>query len=131
MNLVYVITGIVLLAYLALVWILGGVLQLKSPDIWVFRVGLALIGIGAAAAFIWWRRARRTSAGETAEPVDTSNEIDVLMRDAEGRLAAARVPKGSRIANFPLIFLVGENGAAKTSVLVNSGLEAEMLAGQI
>ena len=53
MTLVYLITGIVVVVYLALVWILGGVLQLKSPDIWVFRGGLALIGIGAAAAFIW------------------------------------------------------------------------------
>ena len=61
MDMAYLITGIVLLVYLVLVWILGGVLQLKSPDIWVLRVGLALIGIGAAAAFVWWRRSRRVA----------------------------------------------------------------------
>lgn len=131
MNAVYLVTGIVLLVYFVLVWILGGALHLKSPDIWVFRVGLALIGVGAAAAWIWWRRSRLASGGAPAEPIDASNEVDVLARDAETRLASARVPQGSRLANFPLIFLVGESGSAKTSILVNSGLEPEILAGQV
>ena len=52
MDLAYIITGVLLLIYLVAVWILGGVLQMKSPDIWVFRAGLSLIGIGAAAAYI-------------------------------------------------------------------------------
>ena len=56
MTITYVATGIVLLAYVILVWLTGGWLHLKSPDIWVFRGGLALIGIGAAAAFVWWKR---------------------------------------------------------------------------
>src|SRR5215471_3571564 len=103
MDIAYLITGVVLLVYLVLVWILGGILHLKSPDIWVFRVGLALIGIGAAAAYVWWRRSRRSADGGSSEPVDSSNEVDVLVRDAEARLAAARVPKGSRIGNFPLV----------------------------
>jgi hypothetical protein len=38
--------------------------------------------------------------GWSPEPLDSSNEIDVLMRDAEARLAAARILKGSRIGNF-------------------------------
>ncbi|HEV2445812.1 MAG TPA: ImcF-related family protein [Candidatus Sulfopaludibacter sp.] len=130
MTLVYAIAGVGFLAYLILVWILGGALHLKSPDIWVFRGGLALIGAGAAAAWIWWRRSR-AQAGGPAEPIDSSNEIDILARDAEARLAAARVPIGSRMANFPLFFLLGESGAAKTSILVNSGLEAELLSGQV
>src|SRR5215471_9606865 len=125
MTLAYLITGIVLLVYLVLVWILGDLLHLKSPDIWVLRGGLALIGVGAAAAYLWWRRSRQSAGGYAPEPVDASNEIDVLIRDAENRLSAARVPKGSSIANFPLIFLVGETGAAKTTILVNSGLEPE------
>src|SRR5437870_4322058 len=131
MDLAYLITGILLLVYLVAVWIVGGVLQLRSPDIWVFRGGLALIGIGAAAAYVWWRRSRGAAAAGPSEPVDASNEIDVLMRDAEARLAAARVAKGTRIGNFPLIFVMGEAGSAKTSILVNSGLEPELLAGQV
>jgi type VI secretion system protein ImpL len=131
MDLAYLITGIVLLVYLVLVWVLGGVLQMKSPDIWVFRAGLAIIGIGVAAAFVWWRRSQRASGGAPSEPVDASNEVDVLIRDAEARLAAARIPKGSRLANFPVVFLLGETGSAKTSILVNSGLDAELLAGQV
>jgi type VI secretion system protein ImpL len=130
MNMTYLITGVVLLVWLVLVWILGSALQLKSPDIWVLRGGLALIGIGAAAAFLWWKRGR-TAAGGGAEPVDASNEIDILIRDTEARLAASRISKGSRIANFPLVLLLGETGSAKTSILVSSGLDPELLAGQV
>src|SRR5438132_9598176 len=131
MNMTYLITGLVLLVWLVLVWILGGVLQLKSPDIWVLRGGLALIGIGAAAAFLWWRRGQRPAGSAGAEPVDGSNEIDILIRDTEARLAASRISKGSRIGNFPLVLLMGETGSAKTSTLVNSGLDPELLAGQV
>ena len=116
MNMLYLVTGIVLIVYLVAIWILGGALGLKSPDIWVFRAGLGLIGIGAAAAWIWWRRSRMAS-GAGAEPIDPSNEVDVLAREAEARLAAARIPQGSRIANFPRVYVLGESGAAKTSIL--------------
>jgi len=126
----YPITAIVLVVYLAAIWILGGVLQLKSPDIWIFRLGLSLIGIGAAAAWIWWRKSQQPG-GVAAAPIDPSNEIDLLARDAEAKLAGARVAQGSHIANFPLIFLLGESGAAKTSIVVNSGLDAELLAGNV
>jgi type VI secretion system protein ImpL len=126
----YPLTAIILLVYLVGVWILGGVLQLKSPDIWVFRAGLSLIGIGAAAAWIWWRRSQQPAGGGAA-PIDPSNEIDLLARDAEAKLAGARIAQGGHIANFPLIFVLGESGAAKTSIAVNSGLEAELLAGNV
>jgi type VI secretion system protein ImpL len=130
MNMLYLVTGIVLVVYLVAIWILGGALNLKSPDIWVFRAGLGLIGVGAAAAWIWWRRSRMASGGG-GEPIDPSNEVDILAREAESRLAAARIPQGSKIANFPLVYVLGESGAAKTSTLVNSGLDAELLAGQV
>lgn len=127
----YLFTGLALLVYLVLVWIAGGALRLKSPDIWVFRLGLSLIGIGAAAAFLWWRRSRLAATGGPIESIDPSNEVDVLARDAEARLAGARVPQGSRLANFPLIFVIGEGGSAKTSTVVNSALDPELLAGQV
>src|SRR5262245_35319546 len=122
MDLAYILTAALLLVYLVAIWILGGVLHLKSPDIWVFRLGLWIIGIGSAAALVWWRRNQRGDGGN-AQPADPSNEIDVLVRDAEARLAAAGIPKGSGLGNFPLVFLLGESGSAKTSILVNSGLD--------
>src|SRR5581483_3065121 len=106
-HMLYPITAIVLVVYIVAVWIAGGALQLKSPDIWVFRGGLILIGLGAAAAWIWWRRSQQPG-GVSAAPIDPSNEVDVLARDAEAKLAAARVAQGAHVANFPLVFLIGE-----------------------
>src|SRR5262249_17632481 len=51
---VYLITAAALLVYLILVWFLGSALGLKSPDIWILRGGLALIGIAGAALFLWY-----------------------------------------------------------------------------
>ena len=58
------ITGILLLVYLASGLDPRCPAALKSPYIWSCRAGLALIGIGAAAAFIWRQaRSRRRGRG--------------------------------------------------------------------
>src|ERR1043166_9311172 len=99
MDPVTLITALLLLLYLAGVWFLGSALQLKSPDIWVLRAGLAIIGSDIAEAFLWWRRSRRATGGEAAaEPIDASNEIDILIRDAESRLTAGLAIIGIGIA---------------------------------
>ena len=67
MDLAYLITGIILLVYLVLVWMLGGWLQLKSPDIWVLRGGLALIGI-APRRFRLVAAIRSAAAGGAPSP---------------------------------------------------------------
>ena len=55
------------------IWILGGYLQLKSPDLWVFRGGFSVLGILAAAGYIWWYRSRRPAAGGHATSTGHSN----------------------------------------------------------
>ena len=45
-------TAAALIPYLLLTWFLGSFLKLKSPDIWILRAGLALIGLAVAALFL-------------------------------------------------------------------------------
>jgi hypothetical protein len=59
---VYLATGVILLAYLVLVWFLGGWLRLHGSDIWILRGGLAFVGLIAAGSFLWtstWLYAKR------------------------------------------------------------------------
>src|SRR5262249_40671835 len=57
---VYLITAAAVVVYLILAWLLGSILGLKSPDIWILRGGLALIGVAGAAVFLWyWVRKER------------------------------------------------------------------------
>ena len=58
------------------------------------------------------------------------DELDLIIKDAEAKLAASRVA-GASIGNLPLVFLVGDQGSTKTSVVLQSGLAPELLAGQI
>jgi len=132
MNLIYLATGFVLLVYVILVWFLGGLLHLKSPDIWVLRCGLWLLGIIGAVGFLWWRRTHAVSAlSGPGEGAGGSEDIDALVREAEAKLGGARRPQGSRIGGYPLIYVLGETGSAKTSIVVHAGLEPELLAGQV
>jgi type VI secretion system protein ImpL len=58
-------------------------------------------------------------------------DIDVLIREAERRLKTSEKIHGATFSKLPAVFLVGEAGAGKTSVVLNSGLDPELLAGQV
>ena len=61
------------------------------------------------------------SAADAPLPGDT--ELDVLVRDANRRLSHANA--GATIAGLPVVFVIGDRGTAKTSTVVNSGIEPE------
>jgi type VI secretion system protein ImpL len=131
---IYLVTGAVLLVYLIFVWFLGNLLHLHGRDIWVLRIGLGVIGISGAGVFLWFKRreqklAAREGSQDTGGP--GHEEIDGLIRDAEARLAAARIEGVAKLGNLPAIFLIGEAGTTKTSTMMNSGLEPELIAGQV
>ena len=46
------------------------------------------------------------------------------------RLQASQLGRSARFGNLPLYLVLGETGSAKTSVVLHSGLEPELLAGQ-
>src|SRR5579864_7792021 len=130
---IYLVTGAVLLVYLVIVWFLGTLMHLHGRDLWVLRIGLSAIGIAAAAVFLWFKRKERKQAAPdvSAQAGPAHAEVDGLIRDAEAKLAAARIDGGAKLGNLPAIFLVGDSGTAKTSTMIHCGLEAELIAGQV
>jgi type VI secretion system protein ImpL len=131
---IYLVTGAVLLVYLVIAWFLGNLMHLHGRDLWVLRIGLSVIGIAAAGIFLWFKRKERKQAtgdfsAQAAGPAHA--EVDALIRDAEAKLAAARIEGGAKLGNLPAIFLIGDSGTAKTSTMIQSGLEAELIAGQV
>ena len=137
MSPTYLLTGTALAAYLLLEWLLGSVLGLHGSDLWVFRIGMAVVGVLVAGLYLWYRLkslggplipAKRSAEDPSG---GGSDEVDLLARDAEARLAASKLGRGARLSQLPVIFLVGPPGSSKTTLMVNSGLEPELLAGQI
>ncbi len=118
-----------LVGYLVLAWITGSLLHLDSTRFYLLFAILAALGISCTAIFVWLR-SRKSASGDSsadtaAAPAGGDQEIDALIREAEARLA-----KGTRVAGLPVVFVAGDTGSTKTSTMLHSGLEPELLAGQ-
>ncbi len=122
---------------LLVAWLLPAILKLQPADAAVLRAGLSLIIVLALAAVLWFRRNNNKKKAEAAEPetrgaaAPGAEELDALFRAAEAKLAASPEMKSASIARLPVFVVLGPQGSAKTSSVVNSGLDPELLAGHI
>ncbi len=129
--------GAALVVWLMAAWFIGTLAGLHNLNLWILRGGLALLGIIAALAFVFWSKAQKSgkAAGAAvktgAAPAKGElDEIDLFVRQAEQKLKSSALVRGATIANLPAIILLGEAGAGKSTAVVRSGLEPEVLAGQ-
>ncbi len=134
MWIVYLIAGGGLAVWYGLNLLLTSVLRLTGKEALYFTIFWMVFGVIAAVGVVWYfwqrRKAQRAEAAAAAGAEGGSaDEVDALLREAENRLSAAG--KHARISGLPAIFVIGGAGATKTSTVVNSGLEPELLAGQI
>jgi len=111
----------VLLVFVLLAWLLGGVLTLTEGERVALRVGLVVLGLMAAGSLLWFLR-------PVDEPVDTPaapGRDDALAAVAAAR---ARLPRGAFAAK-PVVLVLGSAGSCKTTVVTQSGTDAQLLAG--
>lgn len=118
-----------LLAYVALAWFAGNWLNLSGTRLWIFRGALWTLGLMATAFVVWflWNREKQEKAGTAAEESPAGDDISALIREARSRLPREKGQFGS----LPVVFILGEAGSTKTSTILHSGLDAELLAGQV
>jgi type VI secretion system protein ImpL len=98
-----------------------------------YLFGLLVIALIVMVAVWFYLKRKREKAASVMLATEAggagSEEIDSLIGAAENRLATSK--QADKLANLPIFVLLGEPGSTKTSVLTNSGLEAELLAGQV
>jgi type VI secretion system protein ImpL len=128
---VYWKAGAALVAYLVLAWVLESILKLDRNLFYIVFAIFAVLGISATAIFLLWWGKRKGAAGQGSGPMDKDDEIDALVREAENRLAASNLAKGSKLMTLPMVFVLGDTGSTKTSTILNSGLDPELLAGNV
>jgi type VI secretion system protein ImpL len=135
---VWIVAGLV--SYYVFAWLATTMFNLTGVDLWFVRGLLAMIGLSGAGLIWWWRAKKDKEKQAAAAAAATSgavagggsgDEVDALVRDAEARLAASNIARGAKTGNLPAIFLLGPPGSAKTHSMVHSGLEPELLAGQV
>ena len=122
-----VITSAALILYLLLAWFAGSLMGLTGSRLWVLRAGLSLIGIIAAATFVWFRRRLKQDALLRGPNAAYFLDIDRLLNEAEDKLKKA---KAGRLATLPIVYVLGESNTAKTTTIQHGGLHPELLAGE-
>jgi len=130
---------------LLLTWFLPIMFHVSDVNALVLRLGTLLLGGTAILGLLLWARANqppipavedptakaRASFGGALQGGAASQDVDVLVRDASAKVAAARLAAGAKLASLPTVFVLGETGSGKTSAVDQSGLDAELLAGQV
>ncbi|HEU5451668.1 MAG TPA: ImcF-related family protein, partial [Terriglobales bacterium] len=110
-------------------WFTATWLRLGGSSVWWLRIALTALGLAGAGLFLWWyRKMAQRQAGMSVDKAG-SDETDVLVHDAAQRLRTSQ--RGLKLKELPLIYVLGPAGATKTTTVVNSSLEPELLAGQV
>jgi type VI secretion system protein ImpL len=128
------IAAAALLIYLAIAFVVPKLMSVNGSNYWILAGGLALIGLLAAAAYLWTEaRAVKEAAKALAGPGagGTADELVHLLNEAEERLRSSNLGKSARFSSLPALFVIGPRGSTKTTTIVQSGLDPELLAGQV
>src|SRR5258707_8869152 len=130
--------GLVFAAMIA--WFGALWLNLQGTNLWVFRLCMFLVLALAVGAIVWWLHNRQeakpagemSSSAEGTPSAGVTEDILLILREAEARVASStQLPRGTRLSSLPVIFLLGDSAAGKTCVATQSGLEPELLSGQV
>ncbi len=135
MSLMYWVIGLILLIYMTLVFLLGRWLPLHGSDVWILRGALTVLGlIGAVVAF-WYQhkvnKAKKEAAADGESEENSTGDLDGLVREAIRRLKQSTLGRGTDLSSLPIVFVLGDSGATKTTVVIHSALDPELLAGQV
>jgi type VI secretion system protein ImpL len=126
------ITLLCFVLYLALIVGLGFLLHLQGTRLVLFIVLLALLGAAACAVILWYLKkvAPPEASGEASSSTDLGN-LDALLHEADAKLKQANRAGVKSLASMPLIYVIGDENSAKTQTVLQSGLDPEVLAGQV
>ncbi len=119
-----------LLSFLGLAWAADALLGLGGWSRTVLWIGLGVLG-AAAAVLVWLYGAPRAAAPLAEAEQGELAEVDATLSAAQTRLAEAGLAETSRLGKLPVVLVLGPGGSTKTTTLVQSGLEPELLAGEV
>jgi len=128
---IWIIAAVVLLLYVIAAIVTGRLLHPSGGDAWLLRGGLTALGVISAALILWFFR-DRTPAGPASPAEKLAAEVEQIFNVARTQLAAAKPEnaKDARFANLPVVLVLGPPGSTKTTTIVRSGLDPELLGGE-
>ncbi len=110
----------------------AALLHLHGVSLIVFVAVMLLLGIAAAVLILilHFRARKRQGLDGDASVGGATADLDLLLNDANRKLRASQ--QGAKTLDLlPVLYVVGEQGAAKTTQILRSGLDSELLAGTV
>lgn len=129
--------------FLASSWAATHVLNIGGEKASIAFYWLSALGI-TSTAFLYlfmekWQN-RKQDSQSAAQAVGgqapaagsgESPEVEQLVKEAEAKLSSAKIGPGGGLGALPVLFVTGDTGATKTTVLMHSGMEPELLSGHV
>ena len=124
------ISAFIFILSVVFAWLAGPLLHVEGTSLLILRILLVVLGIVAATIILvmHFKDKRRDAATKN---VQGGSDMDTLLRDAEKRMASAQRSGPKSLDSLPLLYILGEGNSAKTTAVLKSGLDPELLAGQI
>ena len=123
----YVLAAVAIIVALLLTWAAGLLAGLSGLGLLIVRAVLLLLGLLIGWLLLRRRSRREVEGGKTPE----GTAVDDIVREAERKLAASPRSGAKRLSRLPLLYVLGDANSAKTTGVLKSGLEPELLAGEI
>jgi type VI secretion system protein ImpL len=136
-----------LLFFMGVGWLTTNIFHFEGQAAQFIFLMMGTLGLTSSAFFYFrhnkWnatREAARAAAQAAAQAAgvelpptseEGAAEIDSIIREADSRLAKSASTPGATLASHPVIFLIGDRGSAKTSTVLASGVEPELLSGTV
>ncbi|HEY9227966.1 MAG TPA: hypothetical protein VIP11_15015, partial [Gemmatimonadaceae bacterium] len=114
-------------AYVLLAVLVAFALKLHGPKLWQLIITLTILGLLSAGILLWFMRdtLRVPKAGTPA------SGIDAILAAARANLLSKRGGAKPNFGAMPVLLVLGPQGSTKTTTVVRSGLEPELLAGDV
>jgi type VI secretion system protein ImpL len=112
-------------------WLIGRLVGLTGAPLWIVRLGFVLLGAILAAVVYWFLKKKDEDELTPADAGTPAARIDAVIAEARRRVASAGAPRKASFGELPLVLTLGPPGSTKTTSIVRSGLEPELLAGEV
>jgi type VI secretion system protein ImpL len=121
----------VFLVYLALVIWGGFALKFEGTKLILFCVILGLFGALAIGFVVWILGKSGSNSGSGGADTPDAINLNAVLRDADAKVKQANRAGAKSLAGLPLIYVIGDENSAKTQTVLQSGLDPELLAGNV
>jgi type VI secretion system protein ImpL len=123
----YAITALLWIVWMAIGYMLPDWIGVTGKEAWFVRILFWLIGTGLAGFAIFYKLTQDKKRKALAQAGELGAELEFVLAEADKKLQAT----GSSLGAMPVVFVLGSRGAAKTTLITNSGLEPELMAGLV